>query len=264
MHGWPELWYSWRLQLAALAAAGFRAVAPDMRGYGESEAPADIAAYSILHLVGDMVGLVAALGERRAIIVGHDWGANVAWTAAMLRPDLFRAVVAMSVPFRARGPRPPLEMLHQAGFDNFYMVLFPEARRRRGRVRSGYRGRHAAHDYSGRATGRIKSSSASWRQGKGSWPIPWHPDVAGVAAAARTSPTVAGEFKRRRISRRAELVPQHAAVVGIARAWRGCVIAQPSLFIAGARDDVLKFPRRQGTSRRARHRCFRGFEALTS
>lgn len=123
-HGWPELWYSWRHQLAALAAAGFRAAAPDMRGYGESEAPADIAAYSILHLVGDMVGLVAALGETQAIIVGHDWGANVAWTAAMLRPDLFRAVAAMSVPFRPRGPRPPLEMLRQAGVENFYWFYF--------------------------------------------------------------------------------------------------------------------------------------------
>jgi pimeloyl-ACP methyl ester carboxylesterase len=123
-HGWPEFWYSWRHQLAALAAAGFRAAAPDMRGYGESEAPADIAAYSILHLVGDLVGLVAALGETRAIIVGHDWGANVAWTAAMLRPDLFRAVAAMSVPFRPRGPRPPLEMLRQAGLDSFYWFYF--------------------------------------------------------------------------------------------------------------------------------------------
>jgi len=124
VHGWPELWYSWKHQLPALAAAGFRAVAPDMRGYGESEAPADVSSYSILHLVGDMVGLVAALGERQAIIVGHDWGANVAWTAAMMRPDVFRAVAAMSVPFRPRGPRPPLEMLREAGLKNFYWLYF--------------------------------------------------------------------------------------------------------------------------------------------
>lgn len=114
-HGWPELWYSWKHQLSALAAARFRAVAPDMRGYGQSEAPADVHAYSILNLVGDMVALVASLGEREAIIVGHDWGANVAWNAAMLRPDIFRAVAALSVPFRARGPMPPLQALRQAG-----------------------------------------------------------------------------------------------------------------------------------------------------
>jgi pimeloyl-ACP methyl ester carboxylesterase len=78
-HGWPELWYSWRHQLPAVAAAGFRAVAPDMRGFGETEAPADVNDYSILHTVGDVVGLVSALGEKKAIIVGHDWGAPVAW-----------------------------------------------------------------------------------------------------------------------------------------------------------------------------------------
>src|SRR5436309_13347622 len=103
-HGWPELWYSWRHQLPALAADGFRAVAPDMRGYGQTDAPQDIGAYTILHTVGDMVALVAALGEQKAIIVGHDWGAPVAWTAAMLRPDIFRAVAGMSVPHRPRGP----------------------------------------------------------------------------------------------------------------------------------------------------------------
>src|SRR3954468_8943252 len=81
-HGWPELWYSWRHQLVALAAAGFRAVAPDMRGFGRTSAPDDAAAYTILHTVGDMVALVAALGEKRATIVGHDWGAPVACHAA--------------------------------------------------------------------------------------------------------------------------------------------------------------------------------------
>jgi epoxide hydrolase A/B len=123
-HGWPELWYSWKHQLAALAAAGFRAAAPDMRGYGESDAPGEIEAYAIMHLVGDVVGMVAALGEREATIVGHDWGANVAWNAALLRPDIFRGVVAMSVPFRPRSPLPPLQMLHRAGFDTFYWIYF--------------------------------------------------------------------------------------------------------------------------------------------
>ena len=88
-HGWPELSYSWRHQIPAIAAAGFRVVAPDMRGFGRTSAPADIAAYSIFDHVGDMVALVAALGEKQAVIIGHDWGAPVAWHAALFRPDIF-------------------------------------------------------------------------------------------------------------------------------------------------------------------------------
>ena len=88
-HGFPESWYSWRHQLKALADAGFRAVAPDMRGYGQTDAPEAIADYSMLHLVGDMVGLVHALGAPTVVVVGHDWGAPVAWHCALLRPDLF-------------------------------------------------------------------------------------------------------------------------------------------------------------------------------
>ncbi len=125
-HGWPELAYSWRHQLPALAAAGFHAVAPDMRGYGRSSAPAEIDAYTILHLVGDMVALVAALGETQAVIVGHDWGAPVAWAAAMLRPDVFHAVAALSVPHRARGSAPPLASLRALGVTRFYLQYFQE------------------------------------------------------------------------------------------------------------------------------------------
>src|SRR5712671_4504969 len=99
-HGFPESWYSWRHQLRALANAGFHAVAPDMRGYGRTEAPAAIDQYTLLHLVGDMVGLVDAMGGEPAVIAGHDWGAPVAWHAALLRPDKFRGVIALSVPFR--------------------------------------------------------------------------------------------------------------------------------------------------------------------
>jgi pimeloyl-ACP methyl ester carboxylesterase len=127
-HGWPEAWLSWKHQLPALAAAGYRAVAPDMRGHGESTAPPDVAEYTLLHHVGDMVGLVAALGERSAIIVGHDWGANIAWTGALLRPDLFPAVVAMSVPFRRRSPAPPLATLRKTGQENFYWLYFQTER----------------------------------------------------------------------------------------------------------------------------------------
>lgn len=103
VHGFPELWYSWRFQLPALAAAGYRAVAIDQRGYGRSSKFWHPDAYRIHRLVDDLVGLVAALGERQAVLVGHDWGAPVVWTAAWLHPSVFRGVVGMSVPFAGRG-----------------------------------------------------------------------------------------------------------------------------------------------------------------
>ncbi|MGE3773528.1 MAG: alpha/beta fold hydrolase [Gammaproteobacteria bacterium] len=103
VHGFPELWYSWRFQLPALAAAGYRAVAYDQRGYGRSSKFWDTDAYRISRLVRDAVGLVSALGERQAVIVGHDWGAPVAWTAAWQHPEIFRGVMGMSVPYSGRG-----------------------------------------------------------------------------------------------------------------------------------------------------------------
>jgi len=107
-HGFPESWYSWRHQIPPIAAAGYHAVAPDLRGYGGTDAPPERESYTIMDLVGDMVGVVAELGEKQATIIGHDWGATVAWHAALLRPDVFPAVAAMSVPYRPRGPAPPL------------------------------------------------------------------------------------------------------------------------------------------------------------
>jgi pimeloyl-ACP methyl ester carboxylesterase len=123
-HGFPESWYSWRHQLRALADAGFHAVAPDMRGYGQSDRPAEIERYTLLHLVGDMVGLVVALGAESAVIAGHDWGAPVAWHAALLRPDRFRAVIALSVPFRPRGSIRPSTVMPQTDDAVFYQLYF--------------------------------------------------------------------------------------------------------------------------------------------
>ena len=123
-HGWPELSYSWRHQIGAIAEAGFHVVAPDMRGFGRTSAPADIGAYTIFHNVGDMVALVAALGEKQAVIVGHDWGAPVAWHAAMFRPDVFTKVAGLSVPPPSRGRGLPLETLRQNGITNFYWQYF--------------------------------------------------------------------------------------------------------------------------------------------
>jgi len=123
-HGFPECWYSWRHQLTALAAAGYHAVAPDMRGYGRTGAPEPVEAYSILHLVGDLTGLLGALGQQQAVVVGHDWGSLVAWNAALLRPDRFRAVVGMSVPFLPRMPVRPLAMMKAMAGDRFLYILY--------------------------------------------------------------------------------------------------------------------------------------------
>ncbi len=123
-HGFPESWYSWRHQLRALAEAGFHVVAPDMRGYGRTDAPAEIEKYTMLHMVGDMVGVVDALGAEQAVIAGHDWGAPIAWHSALLRPDRFRAVIGLSVPYRPRGPVPPTTLMPQNDEALFYQLYF--------------------------------------------------------------------------------------------------------------------------------------------
>src|ERR1700722_519635 len=131
-HGFPECWYSWRHQLQALAKAGFRAVAPDLRGYGRSDRPGDVEKYTILHDIGDIVGLVGALGAKQAIIAGHDVGAAIAWQTALMRPDRFRAVIALSPPFRSRGfgdQGPPTTLMPRNENAVFYQLYFqtPEA-----------------------------------------------------------------------------------------------------------------------------------------
>ena len=123
-HGFPESWYSWRHQLHALAEAGFHAVAPDMRGYGQTDCPEQIEQYTLLHLVGDVIGLLDALGAGTAVIVGHDWGAPVAWHAALLRPDRFRAVIGLSVPFTPRRSVRPTSIMPQTEDAIFYQLYF--------------------------------------------------------------------------------------------------------------------------------------------
>lgn len=123
-HGWPESWYSWRHQLAALAEAGYRAVAPDMRGYGGSDAPEDVNAYDVVTLAADMVGILDALGVERAVMVGHDWGSPVAAHTVLLHPDRFRALVLMSVPHGGRGPTNPMDGMRQNFGDNFFYMLY--------------------------------------------------------------------------------------------------------------------------------------------
>ena len=123
-HGFPELWYSWRHQIGALAGAGYHAVAPDQRGYGGTDRPEAIEEYDILHLTDDLLGLLDALGEERAVFIGHDWGAPVVWNLALRAPDRVRAVVGMSVPFLPRGDVDPISLFETLFGDNFFYMLY--------------------------------------------------------------------------------------------------------------------------------------------
>ncbi|MGW2250981.1 alpha/beta fold hydrolase [Kitasatospora sp. NPDC001660] len=141
VHGFPESWYSWRHQLPALAAAGYRAAAVDVRGYGRSSRPDSVAAYGMLELVADQAAVVHALGERSAVIVGHDWGATIAANSALVRPDVFRAVGLLSVPYAPRGGPRPSEIFAQMGRDEeIYVSYFQEPGRAEAEVEPDVRG----------------------------------------------------------------------------------------------------------------------------
>jgi epoxide hydrolase A/B len=124
LHGWPESWYSWRHQLPALAEAGYHVLAPDMRGYGSSDAPEPIEAYAIQELVADITGLLDAIGEERATIVGHDWGSILAWQVALLAPERVNGVAGMSVPYAGRGAAAPTAGWRKQYGENFFYILY--------------------------------------------------------------------------------------------------------------------------------------------
>ncbi|KAK7337467.1 hypothetical protein VNO77_18043 [Canavalia gladiata] len=125
LHGFPSLWYSWRHQLLYLSAMGYRAIAPDLRGFGDTDAPPSASSYSALHIVGDLVGLLDALGIEQVLLVGHDWGASIAWNFCLFRPDRVKALVNMSVVFRPRNPtKKPIPTLRALMGDDYYMCRF--------------------------------------------------------------------------------------------------------------------------------------------
>ncbi|MGI8794704.1 MAG: alpha/beta fold hydrolase [Acidimicrobiales bacterium] len=127
VHGFPESWYSWRHQLPVLADAGYRAIAIDVRGYGRSSKPTAVDAYRMVNHVADNVGLLDALDIDTAHIVGHDWGAPIAWNSALLRPDRFRSLALLSVPYSPRSETRPLSVFEAMGGDEeFYMVYFQQ------------------------------------------------------------------------------------------------------------------------------------------
>ena len=125
VHGWPELWWSWRHQLGPLVAAGYRVAVPNVRGYGRSDAPPDVAAYRMTELAADIAGLVEVLGEESAILIGHDWGAPIVWSTALLHAARVRAVVGMSVPHVGRGgPMPPTQLFGALHADRFFYIRY--------------------------------------------------------------------------------------------------------------------------------------------
>jgi len=123
-HGFPELAYSWRHQIPALAAAGYHVLAPDQRGYGRTTRPTDIAAYNIAELSADLIGLLDDVGADKAVFIGHDWGSPVVWSSAQLHPDRVAAVVGMSVPPVPRSQIPPTKAFRAIFGDNFFYMLY--------------------------------------------------------------------------------------------------------------------------------------------
>lgn len=241
-HGWPESWYSWRHQLQAVSAAGFRAVAPDMRGYGGTQSPEPIDQYSLLHLVGDMAELVKALGETKAVIVGHDWGAPVAWHAALWRPDLFTAVSAMSVPYAPPGYVDILSALEKLGIDNFYLQYFQKPGVAEAELQQDIRGALRRLYYTaggemvekdkgfGRLTGGTLLANTVDPEALPAWLS--DADLDYYAAEFARAGFRGGLNWYRNLRRNWEL----------SGPWRGQPIRQPSQFIAGSRDGVLRFP----------------------
>ena len=127
LHGFPELAYSWRHQLPALASAGYRAIAPDQRGYGQTDCPVGIREYTMQKLIGDIKGLLHALKLQSAIFVGHDWGALLLWQMALVAPQLIERLVVLNIPFHPRPPVDPVEMMRAALGEHFYIVNFQDS-----------------------------------------------------------------------------------------------------------------------------------------
>ena len=241
-HGWPESWYSWRHQIPVLAQAGYRVVAPDQRGYGRTDAPDAVAAYDIFNLVGDIVGLVNALGEAEAIIVGHDWGAAVAAYCALLRPDLFHSLVLMSVPYMPRRAMRPAVLYRLATQErHFYQDYFQEP----GKVE-----RELEEDIRRSLLAILFSASGEAPKGTLFGYFPKDRRFADIMTVPEKQPSwlseqdldfFAVEFKRsgfrgpinwyRNIDRNWALTPF----------LDGAKILQPTLFLAGERDAVLVF-----------------------
>ena len=244
-HGWPESWYSWRHQLQAVSAAGFRAVAPDMRGYGGTQSPEPIDQYTLFHLVGDMAELVKVLGETKAVIVGHDWGAPVAWHAALWRPDLFTAVSAMSVPYAPPGYVDILSALEKLGIDNFYLQYFQKPGVAEAEFERDVRNSLRRIYFSGSGDAPEKSTFGVLKEGGGFLDNTIDPETLPPWLSEADLDYFTGEFKRAGFRGGLNWYRNLARGWELMAPFHGMVIKQPSLFIAGSKDGVLKFPASQ-------------------
>jgi len=252
-HGFPEGWYSWRHQIEALGKAGFHAVAPDMRGYGKSDRPEAIDQYTILHLVGDLVGLLDALAAQSAVIVGHDWGATIAWAAARLRPDRFHAAVILSVPFRPRPPAPPTSLMPQTTDAVFYQLYFQEPGVADAEMDKDphLTLRAIFFSSSGEGVAAIRAMAAS--QGKSQSPGPGMvPRRGGLLPSGVTIPlpswlseadldVYAGEFKRSGFRGPLNYYRNIDRNWALTAAFEGMKVTVPALYIAGDQDLVVAF-----------------------
>ncbi|KAL9238233.1 hypothetical protein vseg_012686 [Gypsophila vaccaria] len=126
IHGFPETWLSWSYQIDHLAHQGYHVIVPDMRGFGDSDSPSDPGSYTVFHLVGDLVGLLDHLGLDSVYVVGHDWGANVAWLLCMFRPDRVKGLVNLGIPYRPQSQQRPSDFLNQIFGDGLYISQFQE------------------------------------------------------------------------------------------------------------------------------------------
>ncbi|MFD7665588.1 alpha/beta fold hydrolase [Streptomyces sp. NPDC059788] len=247
LHGFPECWYSWRHQFAPLAAAGYRVVAPDQRGYARSEQPADIASYTLLHLTGDVIALIRALGEEQAVVVGHDWGAPVAWTTALLRPDVVRGVAGLSVPPAPRTPVAPLARLRELLGDGFYQIYFQEPGVADAELAQNLTTTFRAMLANGSGDSAFTDPPRPWIIPEGAKLLDTMPDPADLPGwlSQEDIDTYVGEFSRhgaraftgglnwyRNIDRSWELLAP----------FEGRGIDVPALYLAGDRDLVRAFP----------------------
>lgn len=241
LHGYPFLWYLWRHQIKALAAAGYRVVAPDQRGYGQTDCPIDVDAYDITHIVGDVVGLMKVLDSASAVLIGQDWGSPVVYNAALMRPDLVRGVLMMCSPPGARGPMRPTEGMKRVYGDlNFYQsyVTRPEATA------------EIMRDVRRFLLGVFYSTSGYCPEDK-QWRSVWKspetfsdtytvPETLPPHLSRQALDYYVGEFTRTGIQ------PANNWYAAIDKGWEntsfldGATVGQPALFLAGDRDPSLR------------------------
>ncbi len=237
LHGFPESWYSYRHQLEALSAAGYHAVAPDQRGYGETDSPEEIEKYTQLHLVGDVVGLLASLGEDECVVVGHDWGSPVAANFAVLRPGLVRGAVLLSVPYVPRGDVDSLTRLTQTLGPNNYHVRFQEVGRAEAVMEADLRGSLLSSLYglSGDAP-LVNDPGLSERQVK----IPEGPLPTWLTE--EDVDYLVSRFERSGLRGPINWYRNSMANWELMATWHNAVLLPPSLFIGGDRDIVYRWP----------------------